>query len=75
MKEQSLSHTVWECKYHIVWIPKYRKKSLYKDLRNADTPQANETIPVDEVMAGAMNNVYLVVLILLGLGRIFYRKA
>ena len=23
----------WECKYHIVWIPKYRKKSLYKDLR------------------------------------------
>jgi len=23
-----------ECKYHIVWIPKYRKKSLYKDLGN-----------------------------------------
>ena len=34
MKEQqSLNHTVWDCKYHIVWIPKYRKKSLYKDLR------------------------------------------
>ena len=34
MKEQqSLSHTVWDSKYHIVWIPKYRKKSLYKDLR------------------------------------------
>ncbi len=33
MKAQSLSHTVWECKYHIVWIPKYRKKSLYKELR------------------------------------------
>lgn len=32
-EEQSLSHTVWDCKYHIVWIPKYRKKSLYKDLR------------------------------------------
>ncbi|MDD5633541.1 MAG: transposase, partial [Methylococcales bacterium] len=30
---QSLKHTKWECKYHIVWIPKYRKKSLYKDLR------------------------------------------
>ena len=30
---QSLNHTVWDCKYHIVWIPKYRKKSLYKDLR------------------------------------------
>ena len=32
-KSQSLSHTVWDGKYHIVWIPKYRKKSLYKDLR------------------------------------------
>jgi putative transposase len=30
---QSLSHTVWECKYHIVWIPKYRRKALYGDLR------------------------------------------
>jgi len=30
---QSLSHTVWECKYHVVWIPKYRRKSLYEQLR------------------------------------------
>ena len=29
----SLSHTKWECKYHVVWIPKYRKKSLYGELR------------------------------------------
>jgi REP-associated tyrosine transposase len=33
MKAQSLSHTAWDCKYHIVWIPKYRRKSLYKELR------------------------------------------
>jgi putative transposase len=31
--EASLSHTKWECKYHIVWIPKYRKKKLYGQLR------------------------------------------
>ena len=30
---QSLSHTVWECKSHVVWIPKYRKKTLYEQLR------------------------------------------
>ena len=30
--EQSLSHTKWECKYHLTWIPKYRKKELYGDL-------------------------------------------
>jgi len=30
---QSLNHSKWECKYHVTWIPKYRKKSLYGDLR------------------------------------------
>ena len=29
----SLKHTVWDCKYHMVWIPKYRKKVLYGNLR------------------------------------------
>jgi len=28
-----LSHTTWECKYHLIWIPKYRKKVLYGQLR------------------------------------------
>ena len=31
--QQKSKHTKWECKYHIVWIPKYRKKTLYKELR------------------------------------------
>ena len=26
---KSLAHTRWECKYHIVFVPKYRKKVLY----------------------------------------------
>jgi putative transposase len=30
---QSLTPTKWECKYHIVWIPKYRKKKLYGQIR------------------------------------------
>ena len=30
---ESLKHTKWECKYHVVWIPKYRKKILYQGLR------------------------------------------
>ena len=34
MDEQgSLNHTKWECKYHVVFIPKYRRKVLYKELR------------------------------------------
>ena len=31
--EQSLSHKKRECKYHLTWIPKYRKKEMYGDLR------------------------------------------
>jgi putative transposase len=30
---KSLSHTRWECKYHVVFIPKYRKKAIYGELR------------------------------------------
>jgi len=30
---QSLCHSVWDCKYHVVWIPKYRRKVLYGRIR------------------------------------------
>ena len=30
---KSLSHVRWECKYHVVIIPKYRRRVLYGDLR------------------------------------------
>jgi len=30
---QSLAHVRWECKYHIVWVPKYRRKMLYGKVR------------------------------------------
>lgn len=28
-----LNHTMWDCKYHVVFIPKYRKKILFGQLR------------------------------------------
>lgn len=30
---KSLNHSVWECKYHVVFIPKYRRKVIYGELR------------------------------------------
>lgn len=39
---QSLCHTVWDCKYHVVWIPKYRKKVLYGKLRQELGPIIKE---------------------------------
>ena len=32
-KIESLNHTKWDCKYHVVFIPKYRRKALYGQLR------------------------------------------
>ena len=32
-KHESLSHTQWDCKYHVVFILKCRRKSLYSELR------------------------------------------
>lgn len=29
----SLAHTKWNCKYHIVFAPKYRRKVFYEDKR------------------------------------------
>ena len=31
--KRSLAHTVWECKYHIVWVPKRRRKVIYGKLK------------------------------------------
>lgn len=33
MDKKSLSHTAWKCQYHIVFIPKYRKKALFGSVR------------------------------------------
>jgi putative transposase len=30
---QSLNHTKWDCKYHVVFIPKCRRRTLYVQLR------------------------------------------
>ena len=33
MDESSLSHTKWDCKYHIVFSPKFRRKEIYGQLK------------------------------------------
>ena len=31
---QSLSHSSWDCKYHVIFVPKYRKKVIYGNIRS-----------------------------------------
>lgn len=51
----SLNHTRWECKYHIVWIPKYRKKKLFGELQAELGPVLRELArhKESEVLEGA----------------------
>ena len=35
MDNNSLAHTKWNCIYHIVFIPKYRRKVMYGEVRNS----------------------------------------
>jgi putative transposase len=39
---ETLKHTTWECKYHVVFIPKYRRKALYGQLRKELGPVFRE---------------------------------
>ena len=42
MSYESLSHSRWDCKYHIVFIPKGRKKELYGKIRKFLGPVLHE---------------------------------
>jgi putative transposase len=39
---QSLCHSVWDCKYHVVWIPKCRRKVLYGCIRKDHSEYLHE---------------------------------
>jgi REP-associated tyrosine transposase len=39
---QSLSHSKWDCKYHVVFVPKWRRKVLYGTIRKAIGPMLHE---------------------------------
>jgi putative transposase len=62
---ESLQHTKWECKYHLVWIPKYRRKVLYGQLRKDLVPVLRELVLHKEsaVLEGRMkvDHVHMVV--------------
>ena len=40
--KENLKHTKWECKYHVVFIPKYRRKVMYGSIRKERGPIMRE---------------------------------
>lgn len=53
---QSLAHTKWDCKYHVVWIPKYRRKKLFGEIRRELGPvlRALAQHKESEILEGTM---------------------
>jgi putative transposase len=39
---QSLSHSKWDCTYHVVFVPKYRRKAMYGEIRKFLGPLFHE---------------------------------
>jgi putative transposase len=65
---ETLKHTTWECKYHIVFIPKCRKKVLYGQVRRELGPVLRELVrqKEGEVIEGHLmvDHVHMLVSIL-----------
>lgn len=64
-EHQSLNHTKWDCKYHVVWIPKYRKKTLYGTIKKHLVPVIRELARQKEceILEGRMvvDHVHMVI--------------
>lgn len=39
---QSLSHSKWDCKYHVIFVPKYRRKTMFLEVRQYLGPVFHE---------------------------------
>jgi putative transposase len=39
---QSLSHSKWDCKYHVIFVPKYRRQTMFLELRQYLGPVFHE---------------------------------
>ena len=44
----SLSHTKWNCKYHIVFAPKYRRKVFYGEKKSRNRKNIKRIMQLEE---------------------------
>ena len=52
MDKNSLAHTKWNCKYHIVFTPKYRRQAIYgkikKDIKKLEDTKIEKDLNIKE---------------------------
>ena len=65
MSYESLCHSKWDCKYHLVFVPKYRKEKLYGKIRKFLGPVFHELAKQrgSEIVEGHMvqDHVHMVI--------------
>ncbi len=44
MDKNSLAHTKWNCKYHIVFTPKYRRQAIYEKIKKRYRSNIKKTL-------------------------------
>ena len=60
---RSLTHTKWDCKYHLVWIPKYRKKLSHGESREYLSDTLKELARQSQTLEGHLMGDYVHLLI------------
>ena len=53
-KSNSLSHTKWVCKYHIVFTPKYRRKIIYNQYKES----IRDALPVSAIRLVRLSQIH-----------------
>ena len=54
--QRSLAHTVWECKYHMVWVPKNRRKVIHGKLKRDIGQRLRKLCELEILTAGFLYN-------------------
>ena len=57
--DESLAHTKWDCAYHIVWIPKHRRKVLYGAVREEIRDVPRKPVAAKDGMEILEGSVYV----------------
>ena len=69
MDKDSLTHTKWDCKYHIVFAPKYRRQIIYKQI-SADIGTIIRTLCNQKGVEIARSNISHAIIWAFGLAKV-----
>ena len=58
MDKNTLSHTTWECKYHIVFAPKFRRQVIYGAIKADGSTDNSEVYDLGDLDREAVKSIF-----------------